>query len=79
MSVPTPPVTKGLISTENDLLWEFLEHRDQTTLVMGVQAYLERIMRGCEELRRFVRSGYGESDGSFGREVERYVDCHYSG
>ncbi len=75
MSVPTPSMTKdrnklGLIEMEKDLSWQFLEHRDQTTLVMGVQAYLERVTRACEELRWFVRSGYGESDGDFGREVE---------
>ena len=60
----------GLLDADKDLPWQFLEHRDQTTLVIGVQAYLERVIQGCEDLRQFVRSGYGESDGGFGREIE---------
>ncbi|KAH0548243.1 hypothetical protein GP486_008048 [Trichoglossum hirsutum] len=54
--------------------YQFLTYQDQTTLVIGLLGYVERLMKECEEMRAFIHMGYNaqESDGAR-FNVEGYV------
>lgn len=59
--------------------YQFSAHQDQTTLVLGVMGYIDRLEREITELREFVNLGFkklndvGQMDGGIGARIEKYV------
>lgn len=59
---------------------QFNINQEQTTLVLGVLNYLERLERQVADMREFVKMGFrqdnsmiGDMDGGFSGRVEKYV------
>jgi hypothetical protein len=52
--------------------WRFQQYQDQTTVVMGMLSYVERLMRECEAMREYVRRGFSDvvAAGGLWRELE---------
>lgn len=59
----------------------FTTYQDQTTLVMGVLVHLDALARQCEDMRTFIKTGFGSGNGdpNDGRSrVERCVTHPFS-
>lgn len=54
-------------------LLRFATRDEASTLVLGVQGYVDRLRRECDGMSEFVRSGYEEERGrgGAGMELER--------
>lgn len=60
--------------------YNFATYSDQTTLVMGVLVHLDALARQCEEMRTFIRTGFGDgnevSNGAWSRIERCVLDLH---
>lgn len=56
--------------------YSFTTYQDQTTLVMGILVHLDALARQCEDMRTFIKTGFGDGneDCNDGRSrIERCV------
>lgn len=56
--------------------YSFTTYQDQTTLVMGILVHLDALTRQCEDMRTFIKTGFGDGneDCNDGRSrIERCV------
>ena len=53
-----PPTSAPHLNTEEQ--WQFMLHQDQTTMTIGVLNHLDRLIEHCQQMKSFVRTGFGE-------------------
>lgn len=72
-TVPTDPDESSTIPDVET--YTFKTYQDQTTLVMGVLVHLDALARQCEDMKTFIKTGFGDGNEDMNDGRSRIERC----